>query len=226
MKIEQRNNAIKLRQNGQSINSIAKELNVSKSSVSIWVKDIILTDKQKEKFINDKKPFLKILSSEYVTKCRLERLKYQNEGRLKAKEKEIEHAIMCMLYWGEGEKSRNVVCMSNSDIFLLKLFLNYIRKYFKVINKDISIYINTHTGNGLSKEEIEKYWLDGLNLTKESLRKTTFNNYSIYSKKKKVGKLLYGTCRVVICKTSIVQHIYGAIQEYGNFYNNNWLNKK
>ena len=226
MKLEEKNNAIKLRQDGKSINVIAKELNVSKSSVSKWVIDIKLTDEQKRKFNEKQYPRLTKLSTDYTIKCRLERLKYQNEGRLKAKEKEVEHAMMCMLYWGEGEKSRNVVCMSNSDIFLLKLFLNYIRKYFKVINKDISISINTHTGNGLSKEEIEKYWLDGLDLTKESLRKTIFNNYSIYSKKKKIGKLLYGTCRIVICKTSIVQHIYGAIQEYGNFENNNWLNKK
>ena len=42
-KYNERIKARKMRKNGISIISISKELNVSKSSISVWCKDIILT---------------------------------------------------------------------------------------------------------------------------------------------------------------------------------------
>ena len=49
------------------------------------------------------------------------------------------------------------------------------------------------------------------------------NVYSKYSQKKRQNRLPYGTCRVSVCRTRIVQHIYGAIQEYGGFDRPEWL---
>jgi hypothetical protein len=47
--------------------------------------------------------------------------------------------------------------------------------------------------------------------------------YSKYSKRKRVGRLPYGTCRLSVHSTAIVQHIYGAIQEYAGFDRPEWL---
>ena len=55
------------------------------------------------------------------------------------------------------------------------------------------------------------------------LRKSTVNVYSKYSKKKRKGRLPYGTVRVCVHSTKIVQQIYGAIQEYGGFDRPEWL---
>lgn len=33
----------------------------------------------------------------------------------------------------------------------------------------------------------------------------------------------FGTCKLVVCDTAIVQSIYGAIQEYGGFERPGWL---
>ena len=49
------------------------------------------------------------------------------------------------------------------------------------------------------------------------------NIYSKYSKKKRQNKLPYGTCRVTVSRTRVVQSIYGAIQEYGGFDRPEWL---
>jgi hypothetical protein len=49
------------------------------------------------------------------------------------------------------------------------------------------------------------------------------NVYSRYSKRKRRGKLPYGTCRLTVCDVRIVQHLYGAIQEYGGFERPEWL---
>jgi hypothetical protein len=51
----------------------------------------------------------------------------------------------------------------------------------------------------------------------------TINVYSKYSKKKRMNKLPYGTCRVVVSRTRIVQSIFGSIQEYAGFERPAWL---
>jgi hypothetical protein len=37
------------------------------------------------------------------------------------------------------------------------------------------------------------------------------------------NKLPYGTCRIVVSQTRVVQSIFGAIQEYAGFRRNDWL---
>jgi hypothetical protein len=49
------------------------------------------------------------------------------------------------------------------------------------------------------------------------------NVYSKHSKKKRRNKLPYGTCRVAVSRTRVVQSIYGAIQEIGGFERDAWL---
>jgi hypothetical protein len=47
--------------------------------------------------------------------------------------------------------------------------------------------------------------------------------YSKYSQRKRVGNLPFGTCRVVLSRTWVLQTIYGAIQEIGGFTRDGWL---
>ena len=47
--------------------------------------------------------------------------------------------------------------------------------------------------------------------------------YSKYSQKKRRNKLPYGTCRINVSRTWIVQAIYGAVQEIGGFTREAWL---
>jgi hypothetical protein len=35
--------------------------------------------------------------------------------------------------------------------------------------------------------------------------------------------LPFGTCRVVVSRTAVTQHIFGAIQEYAGFRRDAWL---
>ena len=49
------------------------------------------------------------------------------------------------------------------------------------------------------------------------------NTYSKYSQKKRQNVLPYGTTRVSVSRTQVVQTIYGAIQELGGFDRPEWL---
>ena len=49
MKVIEREKARELRKQGRSINQIVEEAGLTKSSVSLWVRDIILTKEQRSK---------------------------------------------------------------------------------------------------------------------------------------------------------------------------------
>lgn len=223
MSKELKTKAIEMRKQGISIIKIAKELGVSKSSVSVWTRDITLTEKQKEQLLHREVSDKQALAHSNIFK--IKRQQYQNKGREKIKEGDLLYIAGCMLYWGEGNKSINQCRLVNSELPMLIVFKNFLHKFFKVSDKEITININSYTDIN-SQEEIKKYWLQGLDLPEPSLKNCIWNQYPISSKKKNIKKSEYGTCTLTVCKTEIVQEILGAIQEFGNFENPKWLKRE
>jgi hypothetical protein len=223
MKSEQRRKARELRSQGWSNGKIAKELNVSKSSISLWVRDIVLTQNQID-ILKSQNPIYDRQHKGAKIKsdmARNVRLGFQQEGKEKAKEGNLLHQAGCMLYWGEGGKHKNTCSLANSDVNLMKFFIRFLRECFSINNDDFIITINCYTTNGLTKEEIENYWLENLLLNRSSLRKGQENNRPrSVTNAIRHNNLPYGICCLKVkASTKIVQHIYGAIQEYANFDN-------
>jgi len=147
MKTAERAEARRLRkEEGRSVKELAGLLGVSPSSISLWVRDIDLTDEQREA------------------------LRHRMGGRI------------------DGSRANN-------------LFVDH----------------EAH------QREIEDFWLHLVGVSRARLRKTTVNRYSKYSTKKRQNKLPFGTCRITVCDTSLVQNLYGAIQEYGGFEREEWV---
>lgn len=226
MKLKKKNEAIELRKQGLSMKEISKELQVSQSSVSLWVRDIVLTPEQILK-LSANNPIINRQLSGAKTKsnnARLKRLEFQLKGKNKAKEGNLLHQAGCLLYWAEGTKSKNSCRFTNSDINMILLYMKFLRECFQLENKFISLTINCYTTNGISKEDIEKYWLDKLGLDKSSLRKGVENlRPRSVTNQIRHNKLMYGIISINVNSTEIVQHIYGAIQEYAGFDNNYML---
>lgn len=225
MKTIQKEQAIKLREQGLPINEIAKRLNVAKSSVSTWVREVKLTEEQIGA-LKEKNPIYN--RQLHGSKRRAElardlRVEYQAEGAAQAKLGEPLHVQGCMLYWGEGAKGR--ACQfSNSDPAMLKLFLSFVRHYFQVKPEDMKAYVHVYTDNGLTLEEILTYWSRELDLPLERFGKSSVNPLPKSSQQKKPKNLLpYGVVHLRVGGVKIVQHIFGAIQAYGNFTEPKWL---
>jgi len=224
MKNKEKEEARLLRKSGLSIKEIAKKLKVSTGSVSLWVKDIQLTTSQilqlqlQNPIFNNQLNGVKTIKNNAYQ----QRINYQNIGKTKAKEKNLLHMAGCMLYWAEGAKHRSACIFCNSDLIMIKFYLKFLRECFNIQNDMLKIHINCYTNNGLTIEEIESYWQNELNLPKSCFGKTTADNLSKYSQKKKAkNKLLYGTLKIKVLKSVwLVQHIYGAIQEYTGVHNN------
>jgi transcriptional regulator with XRE-family HTH domain len=223
MKTAEREQARKLRrEQGVSVKELAKLLGVARSSVSLWVRDIELTEAQY--FALRRRMGGRIDGSrENAIRALERRREAQDQGRKAAQRADLLHVAGCMLFWAEGSRSRNRVQFVNSDPAMVKFFLRFLRKFYGVPDEKVVVTCNLFADHVEGQHDIEQYWLDLLRLPRGCLRKSTVNAYSKYSQKKRRNRLPYGTCRLTVHDTQLVQQIYGAIQEYAGFDREEWL---
>jgi predicted transcriptional regulator len=213
------------REQGLSIKGIARLVGVSQSSVSVWVRDIDLSDDQHAVLRLHNKIYDGQRKGRAIAAAnrRAERLAAQERGRLLARRDDRLFTAGCMLYWAEGGKDRNQVRFSNSDPQMVRFFVWFLRGCFGLSNSQIRITCHLYADHAARQREIEQFWLEALSLPRSSLCKSVVNVLSKYTKRKRIGMLPYGTCRVVVSRTAVVQAIYGGIQEIAGFRRDAWL---
>jgi transcriptional regulator with XRE-family HTH domain len=223
MKTDERKRARELRALGWSIKEIEQRLDVSRSSVSVWVRDVVLGPDE-QRALNEKTGLGRIVAATRKSAlAREQRRAYQLEGRRLARERDVSYLSGCMLYWAEGAKERNSVRLVNSDRELLIVFAAFLRTHFDVDDEAMRVRCNLFADDDGEQQAIERYWLESLRVSTSSLLKSSVNVHSKYSTKKRANKLPYGTCELTVNSTRIVQTIYGSIQEYGGFDRPEWL---
>ena len=208
------------RELGMPMKRIAAQLGVSLSSVSLWVRDIELDPAHRER--NRRQEYAKRATTWSDTN-RGKRLAYQQRGREMALRGDPLHQAGCMLYWAEGSKDRNAICFANSDLAMVRFFVRFLRTCFDVSPDELTLSLNVYTGNGFTLAEIERHWLTELELPKSCLRSHIVNHFPTSSSGRRRNRLPYGVCSIKLFRTRIVQHIYGAIQEYAGFEEPRWL---
>jgi transcriptional regulator with XRE-family HTH domain len=223
VKTEERQRARELRERGASVKEIERALGVSRSSVSRWVRDIVLGDDQRRALAARVTEGKLRVAEEKAAAARVVRAGYQAEGRRLARERGGSYAAGCMLYWGEGSKDRCKVELSNSDPALIARFARFLREEFGVPDDSMRIHCQLFVDHLPRQREVEAFWLKTCGLSWSNLRKSTVNVQSRASLNKRTKLLPYGTCKLSVGSTRIVQTIYGSIQEYGGFERPEWL---
>lgn len=223
MKTDERSEARRLRAEGYSVKEIERQLGVSRSSVSRWVRDVVLAADARGRLVDRVRLGPIVAAERKAAAAREQRRRLQMDGRRLARERDRSYAAGCMLYWAEGSKERNSVKLVNSDPELLAFFADFLRRHFEVDDSAVRVRCSLFADHAARRREIEAYWLSKLRLPAASLRRSRVNAYSKYSQKKRTNRLPHGTCEVTVDSTRIVQTIYGSIQEYGGFERPEWL---
>jgi transcriptional regulator with XRE-family HTH domain len=212
------------RERGLPIKTIARLVGVSPSSVSRWVRDVELTAVQ-EAALRDANPIYNRQRSgtaQSSANARARRLEAQQQGMAVAWQGDPLHQMACMLYWAEGSRNRNQLVFTNSDPEMVDLFVHFLRRCYGITHERIALTVNVHLGNGLAVEEIEGWWLRRLGLPAGRLRQSIVNRPSRASQRKR-RTLPYGTARIAVSSTALVQSILGAIQAYAALERPEWL---
>jgi len=95
------------------------------------------------------------------------------------------------LYWGEGNKAnKNIVKLGNSDPALMRIFIEFLIKFFEIDKKDLRFHLHTFTDINLN--DAQSYWIKELNIKKEQFYKPTVTitgKLGTYRKKSEYGVL-------------------------------------
>jgi len=202
--------SIRLRKRGLSYNEIKKKINISKSTLSYWLKTIPLKAEHRQRLYTKQ---IQILSR--GSQSQKERRIKQIEQIIKKAEDEIRSPLSletyrlmgASLYWAEGSKGK--MCnITNSDPYLILLMVRWIEKIFKIPAKNLKARLNIYPQQNESK--IKKFWS---NLTFIPIE--NFGKSYIKPKNKgyKKNNLYYGTIRIEIPKSvDIGYRIFGWIK--------------
>ncbi|MDD5396544.1 MAG: helix-turn-helix domain containing protein [Candidatus Moranbacteria bacterium] len=161
MKLDLKNEAVKLRRKGFSFKEISEKLGISKSTASLWLRDVKLSKNAKERIIklgvdgrnNSKKSVENRIAKEdkmisegaakTISNCVLLR----NDLKL----------ICALLYWCEGGKTEKAqLTFINSDPKLIKYFIDTFRKAFAVDEKRFRVLLHVHEYHIIEKQI--KFW--------------------------------------------------------------------
>jgi hypothetical protein len=144
-KLEQQERARQLRAQAWTLQEIADELDVAKSSVSVWVRDVDFEPKPRRTARRRDPNVLQRRKQEEIE--RLLREGRERIGRLS--EREFLMAGVA-LYAGEGAKRDGYVAFSNSDHALVGFFCAWLRRFFDVDEDRLRVKLYLHQGLDLA----------------------------------------------------------------------------
>lgn len=220
VKTKLRKKAVELRKKGWSYTEIQKEVSVSKSTLSLWLRDIKLSEDQKarlkEKSIANQRLGAKANRKKRISKTiKLKKKARREVGRIT--EKELFY-LGTVLYWAEGSKQKEHnpserVSFSNSDPFMVRIFLRWLFEVIGLQREKIDFSIYSHENIRDREKEIINYWsritgFDEVKFDKIYYKKSKKKNY-----RKKQGKNYYGLLRITVKRsTDLNRKIAGWIE--------------
>lgn len=181
--------ARELRKKGESIKQIAIQLNVSKSSASLWVKDIILSIQQLEVLQQRK---IKGRERGQIAGALKQKLARINREAQAYKEGDTElnnltdrelFVTGLAIYAGEGNKKTRAVRVCNSDPKIMSFMVKWFKKYYNLTNDRIRCFVGINEIHREREEVVKKYWSDITGLPLSLFQKTSFKkseNKKIY----------------------------------------------
>lgn len=206
-KFKEKIKARSLRKRGLSIKEIAKKLQVSKSSASIWCSDIELNKEQIEKLHDQmvKGGYSGRLKGVHVQKKRKqEKIKYYEEkGRSEIEHLEKRELFIAglALYWGEGGKKDPRVRFYNSDCLIIKFIMKWFRETLAIPDDRFVLSVTINKSHKRRLLDVNEYWSE--------ITKIPLNQFGkpilIKSKNKKIHENHlehYGTLCIRISRSS------------------------
>jgi hypothetical protein len=206
--------AIKLRKRGFTYSDILKEVDVAKSTLSLWLRDCNLTKRQQHKITERKLSAIK-KGGEAKRKIRINK----EQEIYKKSEKDLKNILSdpvwlsgIMLYWAEGSKIREHnpsvgLEFINSDPKMIQFFILWCRKVFNLSDDRFvfSVYIHDNARN--NKKKVIEYWSRQTGFRRDFFKYIYFKKHKPLTKRKNIEENYYGTLKVRISKSTDLNRV-------------------
>lgn len=217
-KFKEKIRARKLREAGASIWGIAQKLNLSKSTVSYWCRNIQLTPYQidrlsKKQLSASYRGRLKAMEQKRKNRLtEIEKLRKEGLGQIGTLSKRELFLAGLGVYWGEGYKSLTTAAFTSSDPKMVLFMLGWFQEICDIPVKDLILRVGLNATHQYRIRKVEKYWSAITGIPTGQFTKTTL----IKVKAKKIYKNpddYYGTLRISVRRSSRLQRkILGWLQ--------------
>lgn len=207
-----KNRARALRKDGLSYGQISQTLNISKSTLHLWIHGI---RRSTELIAFDKLRWIKEIQpmGAQANKKRKEQMIKQiiddaNKEIIKLKlSKKVMKIMLVLLYWAEGSKMGGTVAFANTDPRLVLLFITLLRKCYTIDEKKLRVRLHLHYYHRVKK--VRKFWSELLEVPEKQFNRIY---HKTRSKEKTFRRNYGGICFVrynsVYLKEQIVQYAY------------------
>ncbi len=211
IRLNERILARELRKRGLSFSEImARISNLSKGTLNGWLKDIELTQKQKQRLLSKIK--------DGANKGRLKGAFTNHQKRIKTTryfislaKNEVQQKIInplfvmgVMLYWAEGDKTRERVALTNSDPTMIQFMMKWFREICKVPEAKFRIALSIMTIH--DKKESEAFWSQITEVPITKFHRTRIKQTSLRGKR---NPSYMGTCKIIISDKNLFRKIVG-----------------
>jgi len=216
-RFKDRERAMALRKKEMSYSQIKSILGVSKSTLSVWLKDYPLS---KERIKNLSK------NERVIEQCR-ETKRKKKEARLNEFYTEQKNKIFpfterdyfmagLFLYWGEGNKTlSSTIGISNTDPSVISFFIKWAVDCLKVPKE--KIHISFHLYNDMDIDKELNFWSKKINISKKQFTKPYIKTSSSLRINQK-GGFGHGTCNARIYDARLSEQVLMGIKAISDEY--------
>ncbi len=170
--------AIELRKKGYSYNEILREIDVAKSSLSLWLKDTPLSENEKRLLktrIRGRLTLgrLKAAAAHRANREKRDRLLFEAIKKLFYQYKNEPLFFMgIILYWAEGSHRSSSFIFTNSDPDMMNVMLDWTERYFNLPRAQTKVRLYVH--KPYAHERCEEYWSQKIKVPLLQFQKTIF----------------------------------------------------
>jgi hypothetical protein len=208
---QKRIRAIEYRKQGFSYTRIKAELGVSKSTLSLWLREYPLSKSRLWELTSGSEARIEKYRMTMKKKRDVRRKRVfdiEKERLLPLSRKELYIAGL-MLYWGEGGKTVvSQISISNTDPEVITFFIRWLKVCMDIRQDQIRIRLHLYSDMDTRKER--EYWMRKLELQKENFRssyvKNTASNRITYKSRG------HGTCNVIVYGRGYYERVMLGIQ--------------
>jgi transcriptional regulator with XRE-family HTH domain len=150
-KLEQQEQARDMRARNMTLQDIANELGVSKSSVSLWVRGVPFTPSKRRTG-----PQRRPNALHEAKLAQIAALNAEGVERIGTLNDDAFLAAGVALYAGEGTKRDGAVRFANSDPSMVRLFCAWLRRFFEIDETRLRARVYLH--QGLDLEAAQVHW--------------------------------------------------------------------
>lgn len=136
-----------LRRLGLSYGEIRELINVKKSTLATWCRDIELSEAQKQAILERTGSRRGIpVDTQWRRREKTHSLQQAAHGEVARLANEPKWVAGVVLYWAEGNKTQSNLGLANSDPKIIRLFIDWFRRYHDP-SATFALKLNLHAGN-------------------------------------------------------------------------------